>query len=77
MTHAVTVLDRRVYGPIVPRELQEACRRLSALIGVPLLQVLLRQEQGGEWHFVDATAAVDFRLGGTALVRDIASTLRP
>ena len=33
------VLDGRLFGPIVPRSLQDGCCRLAALLGVPLLQV--------------------------------------
>lgn len=77
ITHAVTVLDNRVYGPLLPRRMQDGCVRLSVLLGVPLLQVLLHQAPGSEWRFVDATPLVDFQAGGPSLARDLARALRP
>jgi hypothetical protein len=72
-THTVTLLDHRVYGPLLPREVQDGCRRL---LGLPLLQVMLHHEPGSAWRFVDATPSVDFRTGGDLLTRDLARVLR-
>ena len=74
-THAVVVFDGRVFGPLLPRGLQDACRGLAALLGTPLLQIELQHAAGEPWRFVSATGQVDFRLGGTPLVRALAQTL--
>jgi hypothetical protein len=42
VTHRVVVFDGRIFGQILPRSLQDGCRRLAALLGVPLLQIDLR-----------------------------------
>ena len=86
-THSVTVLDGRVFGPLLPRHIQDACRRFAAMVGMPLLQVSLHraeagrgrlpmsESQGGDWHFVDATGHVDFRRGGKPLAAALAKAL--
>ncbi len=73
--HSVVVFDGRLYGPILPRELQDGCRRLSVLLGAPLLQVVLRQAAKPGWEFVQATGAVDFRIGGNALAAALGRSL--
>lgn len=77
ITHALTVLDSRVYGPVLPRQIQDGCVRLSVLLGVPLLQVLLHHAPGSGWRFLDATPLVDFQAGGPSLARDLARALLP
>jgi hypothetical protein len=74
-THAATVFDGRLFGPLLPRPLQDGCRRLAALLGVPLLQVLLHQSRENGWRLVDATGAADFRIGGRALAAAIAKAM--
>jgi hypothetical protein len=71
-THTTIVLDGRLFGPILPRHLQDACCRLAVLLGVPLLQVAFQHAPGGAWRFVDATAFVDFYAGGRPLAAAIA-----
>ena len=71
-THTTIVLDGRLFGPILPRHLQDACCRLAVLLGVPLLQVAFQHAPGGAWRFVDATAFVDFCAGGRPLAAAIA-----
>lgn len=73
-THAAIVFDGRVFGPILPRPLQDGCRRLAALLGVPLLQVSLHHSRE-PWQFVDATGVVDFRIGGRPLAAAIGRAL--
>jgi hypothetical protein len=77
ITHAVTVLDNRIYGPLLPRQMQDGCVRLSVLLGVPLLQVLLHHAPDAGWRFVDATPFVDFQAAGPRLARDLARALLP
>jgi hypothetical protein len=69
------VFDGRLFGPILPRKLQDGCRRLSVLLGAPLLQVVLRQAAGQGWQFVQATGAVDFRIGGNPLAAALGTDL--
>ena len=38
-THAALVFDGRLYGALLPRQLQDGCRRLAVLLGAPLLQI--------------------------------------
>lgn len=71
-THAVVVFDGRVFGPILPRPIQDGCRRLASLLGVPMLQVLFHQSHDNGWRFVHAHGAVDFRIGGRPLAAAIA-----
>lgn len=72
---AVIVFEGRVFGPLLPRALQDACRGLASLLGTPLLQIDLHQSPSGTWRFVDATGMADFRLGRTALVKALAYAL--
>lgn len=74
-SHGVIAFDGRVYGPPLPRPLRDGVRRLAALLGLPLLQVGLDRDSGGEWRFIDATGNVDFRRGGLALARDLAGIM--
>lgn len=71
-THAAVVFDGRIFGMLLPRALQEGCRRLAALTGASLLQIEFNQSGGRGLRFVGATGAVDFRIGGTSLARDLA-----
>ena len=74
-THAGIVFDGRLFGPLLPRGLQDACRQLAVLLGVPLLQVMLHQSPGLGWRFVNATGSVDFRIGGKPLALAIGRAL--
>lgn len=74
-THAVIAFDGRVYGSLIPRELQEGCRRLSVLLGLPLLQVQWVRGGRGEWTCAGASGVADLRLGGAPLVSGIARAL--
>jgi hypothetical protein len=74
-THGVVILDGRVFGPVIPHRLQDGCRRLAGLLGVPLLHVLLHHSREAGWWFAGATGFVDFRLGGEPLVAAIAHAL--
>ncbi len=74
-THAVLVFDGRLFGPLLPRRLQDGCRQLALLLGVSLLQVELHQSSEHGWRFVNASGAVDFRIGGRPLARDLARAL--
>jgi hypothetical protein len=74
-THSIVILDDRMFGPVIPRSLQDAARRLAALLGVPLLQVFLRQSKESGWRFVDATGHVDFRVAGQPLAAGVAYAL--
>jgi len=78
-THAAVVFDGRTYGTLLPRVLLDGCRRFAALTGASLLQVQFRQYAGvdrdshrARFRFVGASSAVDFRLGGKPLARDLA-----
>jgi hypothetical protein len=64
-----------VFGPLLPRALQDGCRGLASLLGTPLLQVELRQATGDPWRFVSAGGIADFRIGGERLVKALAQTL--
>ena len=75
ITHAPVVFDGRLFGPLVPRTVQDGCRRLAALLGVPLLQVLFHHSEERGWRFADAVGHVDFRAGGRALAAAIAREL--
>jgi hypothetical protein len=74
-THTAIVLDGRLFGPILPRPLQDGCCRLAVLLGVPLLQVFFSHTPDAGWRFVDATTVVDFSLGGRPLAAAIVRTL--
>jgi hypothetical protein len=74
-THTVIVFDGRLFGPLLPRALQDGCRGLASLLGTPLLQVELRQATGEPWRFVSATGMADFRIGGQPLARALTQTL--
>jgi hypothetical protein len=76
-THTGLVFDGRLFGSLLPRPLQEACRRLAALIGVPLLEVRLHQSAERGWCFLGASGAADFRNGGRALAAAVAHALAP
>jgi len=77
-THAAVVFDGRTYGTLLPRALLDGCRRFAALTGAALAQIQFHRSAGenGEAHagfrFVGASPAVDFRLGGKPLARDLA-----
>ena len=74
-THAAVVFDKRVFGPLLPLELQRACIRLAVLLGVPLLEVRLHQSPEHQWRFLGASGVVDFRLAGQPLVRALARAM--
>ena len=74
-THAALVFDGRLYGSLLPRHLQDGCRRLAVLLGTPLLEVRLHRPSGQGWRFVDASGAADFRIGGKPLARALAQAL--
>jgi hypothetical protein len=71
-THAAVVLDDRLFGTLLPASLQDGCRRLARLLGVPLLQVLFHRSSEDGWQFVAASGTVDFRLGGAPLAAALA-----
>lgn len=71
---SVVVLDHRVYGRVLSGALQDGCRRLAALSGMPLLQVDFARAADGGLDFLSAHGFADFRIGGRALVRAIART---
>jgi hypothetical protein len=71
-THAAVVFDGRMFGAVLPRALQDGCRRFAALTGVPLLQIEFNQSRERGFRFVNASGAVDFRIGGKPLARDLA-----
>jgi hypothetical protein len=71
-THAALLFDGRTYGTLLPRKLLEGCRRLAGFTGASLLQIQFNQSPERGYRFVSASSAVDFRLGGTPLARDLA-----
>jgi hypothetical protein len=74
-THTVIVFDGRLFGPLLPRALQDGCRGLASLLGTPLLQVELGQATGEPWRFVSATGMADFRIGGPPLAKALAQSM--
>lgn len=74
-THAPIVFDGRVFGRILPRNLRDGCVRLAALLGVPLLQIMLHHSAALDWRFVAATGIADFRGGGRRLAAAISRAL--
>jgi len=74
-TQAALVFDGRLYGPLLPRHLQDGCRRLAVLLGAPLLQIHLHRSSAQGWRFVDASGAADFRIGGKPLARALVLAL--
>lgn len=76
-THAVLVFDGRLYGPLLPRPLQDGCCGLARLLGVPLLQIELGHSREQGWSFVDASGFADFRIGAGPLARDLARASAP
>lgn len=74
-THAALVFDGRLYGALLPRHLQDGCRRLATLLGTPLLQIGLHQSSEHGWRFAHASGVADFRLGGRPLARALAQAL--
>ncbi len=75
-SRVVIAFDGRLYGPPLPRTLEDGVRRLAWLLDLPLLQVGLDRDACGTWRLVDATGDVDFRRGGDALARDLAALMR-
>jgi hypothetical protein len=71
-THAALVFDGRTYGRLLPRALLDGCRRFTALTGASLMQIQFNHSPARGFRFVNASSAVDFRLGGKSLVRDLA-----
>jgi hypothetical protein len=71
-TRAALVFDGRTYGALLPRALLDGCRRFGALTGAALMQIRFNQSPERGFRFVDASSAVDFRLGGKPLARDLA-----
>jgi hypothetical protein len=71
-SHATVVFDGRLFGTLLPRALQDGCRRLAMLTGAPLLQIEFTQSRELGFRFVNASGAVDFRVGGKPLARDLA-----
>lgn len=69
------VLGHRVFGPILPRALQDGCRRLGVALGLGLMQVNFVRDPDGGLRFSGASGAVDFPSGGQALVGALADTL--
>lgn len=67
------VFGHRVFGPVLPRPIQDGCRRLAVALGVPLLQVDFAREPAGGLSFAGASGSVDFRIGGRALASAMAS----
>ena len=53
-------------------DLEEGCRRLATLVGAPLLQIQFHRPRANGFRFVGASGAVDFRIGGMPLARDLA-----
>jgi hypothetical protein len=74
-TVPVIAFDNRIFGPVVPRALQDGCRRLAVLLGVPLLEVALSHSAEGGWRFQGARGLADFRAGGAPLAAAISRTL--
>ena len=74
-THCAIAFDGRLFGTLLPRQLQEGCQRLAALLGVPLLQILLHHSPERGWQFVGANGAADFRLGGKPFAAAMAQAL--
>jgi hypothetical protein len=71
-THTALVFDGRTYGTVLPRPILAACRRFAAHTGASLMQVQFNRSPEHGFRFVNASPAVDFRLGGKPLVRDLA-----
>lgn len=75
-TASAVFLGGRLYGPqALPREVEEACARLSALTSLPLLGVEFARGEGGAWQFAGATPLPDLSVGGTALLDALAAEL--
>lgn len=74
-THVVTVLDNRLFGPIVPTDLAGGCCRLAAYLGTPLMQVAFSRTGTSAWRFLHATPLVDFERGGRPLAAAIAAAV--
>jgi len=71
-THAAVVFDGRTYGALLPRALLDGCRRLAPLAGASLMQIEFNRSPEHGFRFVNASSAVEFRLGGKPLARDLA-----
>jgi hypothetical protein len=71
-THAAIVFDGRTYGTLLPRALFDGCRRFATLAGASLMQIEFNRSPEHGFRFVNASSAVEFRLGGRLLARDLA-----
>lgn len=71
-TDAAVVFDGRLYGTLLSTKLQDGCRRLAMLAGASLLQIEFHRSSEHGLRFVHASGAVDFRIGGRPLARDLA-----
>jgi hypothetical protein len=75
-TTGAIVCGGRVFGPhAFPREIEEGCVRLSALVSMPLLGVEFGRGESGEWQFASATPLPDLSAGGEPLLDALAEEL--
>jgi hypothetical protein len=70
------VLGDQVVGPLASPGLRTGCLKLAELASTALLGIEFSIGQDGRWHFVGATTQPDLRLGGDALLDQLAKTLQ-
>jgi hypothetical protein len=74
-TMAITLGDR-VFGPMLPPRISAACKELARITETPLLGIELTVDPShGLWTFAGATPLPDLRLGGEALLDELARQL--
>lgn len=74
-TMAITLGDH-VFGPMLPPRISAACKELARIVETPLLGIELTVgPPQGLWTFAGATPLPDLRLGGEALLDELARQL--
>ncbi len=72
----VIVVRENPVAALAPADIREGCVRLATLSKTDLLGVEFTDGPAGPWTFVGATPRPDLRLGGEALLGELARALR-
>lgn len=64
----VIVLDNRVFGAVMPKEINAACIRMARAEGLEMLGIDFFRSESGEWVFGHATPTPYLPIGGEPLL---------
>jgi hypothetical protein len=73
---SVIVLGENVFGPAVPDEVARCCCRLAKLCETEVLGIDFHVGPQQQWFFAGATPVPDLTVGGQALLKALAATMR-